>query len=408
MWSIIKLSWKNIWRNPMRSSVVVVAVVLGTWAGIFMSAFMNGMSQQYIRDHLANYTGHIQVHDARYAEDNLPEFYIRDADSLVSHLRKRPFVEEVASRSVVNGLASSATNNFGVTIQGVWPKQEQQVSSLHEYIQDGEYLDTSLRNPVVIGAPLARRLSIETGSRMVLNFQDVDGNITAGAFRVSGIYKSANSGFDESNVFVLAEDLNDILGRENATHEIVMLVDDFKQAKPYTSRLEATFQSEGLTIQNWGEVAPTLRYMDANMDFTLYIIMTIIIIALMFGIINTMLMAVMERTQEIGMLMAIGINKKRTFAMIFWETLFLTMIGVPLGMGLSRLSIAISSNIGIDLGMFAEGLSEYGLSSVIYPELEALYYLNIALLMIVATLFSSLYPAWKALQLNPVQAIRKI
>lgn len=408
MWSIIKLSWKNIWRNPMRSGVVVTAVVLGTWAGIFMSAFMNGMSQQYIRDHLQNYTGHIQVHDARYVEDNLPEFYIQEADTLINQLQQQPFVEEVTPRSVVNGLASSATNNFGVTIQGVWPEQEKRVSALHEYMQEGEYLDPSIRNPVVIGAPLARRLSIETGSRMVLNFQDVDGNITAGAFRVSGIFKSANTGFDESNVFVLGEDLNVILGRQNTIHEIVMLVDDFKQAGLYTSQLEDTLQSEGLAIQSWGDVAPTLRYMDTNMDFTLYIIMTIIIIALMFGIINTMLMAVMERTQEIGMLMAIGINKRRTFAMIFWETLFLTMIGVPLGMGLSRLSIAIFSNTGINLGMFAEGLSEYGLSSVIYPELEAFYYLNIALLMVGATLISSLYPAWKALQLNPVQAIRKI
>lgn len=408
MWSIIKLSWKNIWRNPMRSGVVITAVILGTWAGIFMSAFMNGMSQQYIRDHLQNYTSHIQIHDARYVEDKLPEFYIQDADFLVNQLKMQPFVEEIALRSVVNGLASSATNNFGVTIQGIHPEQEQQVSSLHEYMQDGEYLDPSIPNPVVIGAPLAKRLSIETGSRMVLNFQDVDGNITAGAFRVSGILKSANSGFDESNVFVLAEDLNDILGRENTTHEIVMLVNDFKQAGSYTSQLEDTLQSEELAIQSWGDVAPTLRYMDANMDFTLYIIMTIIIIALMFGIINTMLMAVMERTQEIGMLMAIGINKKRTFAMIFWETLFLTMVGVPLGMGLSHLSITISSSIGIDLTMFAEGMSEYGLSSVIYPELEALYYLNIALLMVGATLLSSLYPAWKALQLNPVQAIRKI
>lgn len=408
MWPILKLSWKNVWRNPVRSGVVIAAVVLGTWAGISMSAFMSGISQQYIRDHLQNYTGHIQIHDTRYLEDQLPEYYIENSDSLKNLLEQHDFVEALALRSVANGLASSATNNFGVTIQGVHPEQEQTVSALHEYMQDGKYLDESVRNPVVIGEPLARKLSVETGSRIVLNFQDIEGNITAGAFRVSGIFKSSNSGYDESNVIVRAEDLNSILGRENTVHEIVLLVDDFKQADAYISQLNQQIQQKNISIQSWGDVAPSLRYVDSNMDLSLYIIMSIIIIALMFGIVNTMLMAVMERTQELGMLMAVGVNKPQTFSMIFWETLFLTMVGVPIGMGLSRLTVALLSNTGIDLSMFAEGLSQYGMSTIIYPELEGIYYLNIALLMVGATLVSSLYPAWKALKLNPVQAIRKI
>lgn len=408
MWPIIKLSWKNIWRNPVRSGVVIVAVLLGTWAGISMSAFMNGMAQQYIQDHLKNYTGHLQIHNSQYSEDKLPEFYLPNPDSLAAELEQLEFVWEAGKRSVVDGLASSSTNNFGVTIQGVDPEQEQQVTGLHEYIKDGSYFDDSIRNPVVIGAPLARRLSLETGSRIVLNFQDVEGNITAGAFRVAGIFETANSGFDESNVLVQDEDLNAILGREGLVHEIVLLVDDFKQADAYKLELSGLFSDKSLSVQSWGDLSPALRYTDETMDFSLYIIMTIIIIALMFGIINTMLMAVMERTQELGMLMAVGVNKRRTFSMIFWETLFLTMIATPLGMLLSWLTIRVFARVGIDLGAFAEGLAEYGLSTVIYPELEAIYYLNIALLMIAATLISSVYPAWKALKLNPVQAIRKI
>lgn len=408
MWPILKLSWKNVWRSPVRSGVVIAAVVLGTWAGISMSAFMSGISQQYIRDHLQSYTGHIQIHNSQYIDDPLPEYHIQNPDNLKELLHEQPYVTELTARSVVNGLASSATNNFGVTIKGINTDQERKVSNLHEYIQEGEFLDPSIRNPVVIGEPLARKLSVETGSRIVLNFQDIEGNITAGAFRVSGIFKSSNSGFDESNVMVRAEDLNSILGKENIAHEITLLVDDFKRADTYTVQLDDRIHQENISIRSWGDVAPSLRYVDSNMDLSLYIIMSIIIIALMFGIVNTMLMAVMERTQELGMLMAVGVNKLRTFAMIFWETLFLTMVGVPIGMGLSRLTVALLSNTGIDLSMFAEGLSQYGMSTIIYPELEGIYYLNIAVLMVGATLVSSLYPAWKALQLNPVQAIRKI
>lgn len=407
MGPIIKLSWKNIWRNPTRSAVVIIAVLLGTWAGISMSGFMNGMAQQYIQDHLQNYSGHIQIHDAQYLEENMPQYFISNSDSLSEILQKEDFVDEIAQRSVVDGLASSANNNFGVTIKGVDPQQEQHISRLHEYIREGSYFEDDTRNPIVIGTSLARRLSVEVGSRMVLSFQDAEGNLTAGSFRVAGIFETANSGFDESNVMVQAEDLNSILGRDDIVHEIVLITHDFKQADFYVSTLSKKLDNS-LSIQSWGDLSPALRYTDEMMGFSLYIIMTIIIIALMFGIVNTMLMAVMERTQELGMLMAVGVNKQRTFAMIFWETLFLTMVATPIGMGLSWITIKILGNTGIDLRMFAEGLSEYGLSSVIYPELQVIYYLNIALLMIAATLIASLYPAWKALKLKPVEAIRKI
>lgn len=404
---IIKLSWKNIRRNPTRSAVVIIAVLLGTWAGISMSGFMNGLAQQYIQDHLQNYSGHIQIHNTQYLEENMPQFFIAGSDSLARVLQQEEFVHNITRRSVVDGLASSANNNFGVTIKGVDPQKEKQGSRLHEYIRNGSYFVDDIRNPVVIGAPLARRLSVETGSRMVLNFQDVDGNLTAGSFRVAGIFETANSGFDESNVMVRSDDLNAILGQDNLVHEIVLMTDDFKQADIYASTLSEKLD-EGLTVRSWGDLSPAIRYTDEMMGFSLYIIMTIIIIALMFGIVNTMLMAVMERTQELGMLMAVGLNKRRTFAMIFWETLFLTMVATPAGMAASWITIEILGNTGIDLGMFAEGLSEYGLSSVIYPDLQAIYYLNIALLMIGATLLASLYPAWKALKLKPVEAIRKI
>lgn len=143
------------------------------------------------------------------------------------------------------------------------------------------------------------------------------------------------------------------------------------------------------------------------MDLMMYIVMIIIVIALVFSIVNTMLMAVLERTRELGMLRAIGMNKPRVFSMIVWEMLFLTMVGTPLGLLLSWLTVDYFEDAGINLAAFAEGLSEYGLSTVIYPTLPPVYYFNIALLIAVAALLSALYPAWKTLQLNPVEAIRK-
>lgn len=405
LWPVIKLSWKNVWRNPVRSGVVIISVILGTWAGVFSSAFMNGLSLQYIKNELENYTAHIQIHHAGYNEENLPSYYIPSADSIIEDLRSKSFVQNVTARSLAQGLASSATNTFGVTVNGVDLETDSTVSSIYSYLVEGDLFDESTRNPVLIGQKLADRLNIKLRSRMVLNFQDVDGNITAAAFRVAGIFNSPNANFDESNVFVPAEDLNQLMDRENLVHEIALLVDDFKQADAYAEQIR---QNENLEVRSWGDISPALRYTDSMLDFTLYIFMIIIIIALTFGIVNTMLMAVMERTQELGMLMAIGVNKPRTFSMIMFETLFLTLVGVPAGLFLSWATIAWLGTVGIDLSAFSQGLEMYGISSMVHPELSPAYYGNIALLMLFATLLAAIYPSIKALKLNPVQAIRKL
>ncbi|MEX0844202.1 MAG: FtsX-like permease family protein [Balneolaceae bacterium] len=406
LWPVIKLSWKNVWRNPMRSGVVIVAVVLGTLAGIFSTGLMNGLSMQYIRNQLETSVAHIQLHHEKFNEESLPRYYIAAPDSLSAELELYEFVESKSSRSVVQGLASSATNTFGVTIKGIDVKEDSTVSTIHTYITEGNYLEDPSRNPVLIGSKLAQRLKVDLRSRMVLNFQDVEGHITAGAFRVAGIFDSPNSAFDEANVFVRRNDLNRLLGGENLVHEIVLLVDNFKNGDIYRDSLAQNFA--GVEIQSWGDVSPSLRYTDSNVDFMLYIFMTIIAIALTFGIINTMLMAVLERTQELGMLMAIGVNKVRTFSMVMFETLFLTLVGVPVGMALSWLALTWVGKVGIDLSAFADGLEEYGLSPMIYPELPEGYYLNIGLLMLFFTLMAAIYPSVKALKLNPVQAIRKV
>lgn len=404
-WAILKLSWKNVWRNPTRSGVVILAVVLGTWAGIFSTGLMNGLSMQYIKNQLDTSVSHLQIHHPTYSEEFLPKYYLPNPDSLIMKLSRFDFTSAVTGRSVIQGLASSATTTFGITVKGINTKTDSTVTDVHSYLSEGEYLSESARNPVLIGDNLAKRLKLAIRSRLVINFQDVEGNITAGAFRVAGIFDTPNSAFDEGTVFVNRVDLNRLLGRENTIHEIAIMVDNFKNADHYRDSLA---RSSDLEIRSWGDISPSLRYTDSNVDFMLYIFMTIIAIALVFGIINTMLMAVLERTQELGMLMAIGVNRIRTFSMVMLETLFLTIVGVPVGMVLSWLTILWVGQVGIDLSAFALGLEEYGMSTMVYPELPEGYFINIGLLMVAATLLAAIYPSIKALKLNPVQAIRKV
>jgi ABC-type antimicrobial peptide transport system permease subunit len=162
-------------------------------------------------------------------------------------------------------------------------------------------------------------------------------------------------------------------------------------------------------IEDWKMIAPELALMIESMDEYLVIFIGIILLALAFGIINTMLMAVLERYKEIGMLMGIGMNKGRVFTMIVFETLMLVFVAVPFGLLAAYLLIEYLGTAGMDLsGMYAEGYSEFGFKSIIYPELERIYYIQIMIMVVIAAILSSLLPAMTAIRLNPVEAIRKI
>lgn len=402
--NIIKLGWKNVWRNPARSGVVITAVLLGTWAGIFSAGFFNGMFDDYLHKQIELSMGHLQIENPQFGDLNNPKYSIENSEEIVEYLKAQPYTQKITSKSIATGLAQSPHSSFGVMINGINAEADTTLA-IQKYIEEGEMVDTTSRNPILIGIELAERLDLQVRSRMVLSFQDISGDITGGAFRVAGIFDTFMDQFDESTVFVLQSDLNRLLGDANVIHNIRVDTDDLSQADIQAEQIEQRFP--GIMVKTWRDIAPDLRYAYDMMDLTIYIVMIIIIIGLIFSIINTMLMAVMERTRELGMLRAIGMNKGRTFTMIMIETVFLTLVGSPVGLLLSWLSIAYFGNAGIDLSAFAEGLNQYGLGTVIYPSLSWPYYLNIMAMIAAAALLSALYPAWRTLKLTPVEAIRK-
>ncbi|MDX1672312.1 MAG: FtsX-like permease family protein [Balneolaceae bacterium] len=402
---ILTLAWKNVWRNPTRSGVVVIAVVLGTWAGTFISGFFNGMIQDYLDNQLELSVGHVQITHPRFVDLYDPKYQVEQAEAVVDTLQRDSSIRDLRVMSLASGLAQSAVSSYGVTIHGIDTAQAENYA-IKQYLTEGTLLKGITRNPVVVGQKLADRLNLELRSKMVLSFQDINGEITAGAFRVAGIYDSFDDRHDQSTVYVDKSDLNGLLGQPDLVHNITFFLDDFTAASSVAYRLGGQFPD--LLVRSWYEISPALSYVFDTTDISLYVVMVIIIIALVFSIINTMLMAILERTKEIGMLMAVGMNSRRIFSMILSETFFLTMAGMPAGMLLSWFTITYFGRAGINLTAFAEGLSAYGMSTVIYPELSAVYYFNITLMIGGMAILSALYPAWKTLQLEPVEALRKI
>ena len=308
------------------------------------------------------------------------------------------------ARLVLPAMVASPYTSSGVQINGIVPAEEQVMTHLDSKITTGDYFTTKTRFPIILSEKLAHKLSVKLRSKVVVTFQDKNNNILAGAFRVVALYKTNNGIYDDQNVFVRRKDVQDILGDSEIVNEIAIKMKDASKIEDFISHYQSR-QSDVL-IESWADLAPELELFSGALDQGMQIFVTIILLALAFGIVNTMLMAVLERVREIGMLMAIGMNKKRIFLMIMLETIFLSVTGAPLGLLLSWLSVLYFGNYGIDLSVVAEGLESLGYSSIVYPEVEFQYYYNIVIQVIIIAILASIYPARKALSLNPVEAIQ--
>ena len=247
--------------------------------------------------------------------------------------------------------------------------------------------------------------SFREGARMTLTFLDKDNNQVGAVFRITGLYKVSNSMFDKANVFVKNSDLKKLTGiPDSSFHKIIVKINNLDQTESISGFLAAKLPD--LEVMSWKKISPDLAMM-TDMVSQFYLIFGLIILAaLAFGIVNTMLMVVLERTRELGMLTAIGMNKRRVFSMIMLESVFLSLIGGVVGMIVGYLIITLTAHTGINLSQYAEGFEALGYSALIYPQISAGFFGIVTILIIITGIISSIYPAFKALKLNPVEAIR--
>ena len=389
----------------MRSIVVITSVAVGLFAGMFMMAFFWGLAKQEVTIAVETQLSHIQIHNPAFTDDKEVNYTIENAANILDRLEKDSTVKAISARLVTTGMVSSSTTATGVEIHGIIPTDEKKISSVSKYMVEGAYF-SGKKNEIIIGKKLAEKLGIKLHSKIVLTFQSKSGDLTAGSFRIAGMFRSRNSGFDESTVFTNFDDLAQLLGTGQDIHEIAIMLKDGKKVESVAAAYKKQYPA--LLVQTWSELSPEMAMLNGLFDQIMYIIIGIILLALMFGIINTMLMSVLERQREFGMLMAIGMNKPRVFIMVVLESVMLTCVGIPAGILLTIVSVDLLAKHGIDLSSFSQALSSMGFSNIIYPELQTSMFLPVSLMTAITAILSAIYPAVKALQFKPAVAIHKI
>jgi ABC-type lipoprotein release transport system permease subunit len=401
---LIALAWKNIWRNKKRSLIIIAAITFGLWGGIFSSAISVGMMESMVETAISRDLSHIQIHKTDYEKDRDIRNYIPGGYKILEKARSLKGVGAAAGRTKIIGLVASASSSYGVTIIGIDSEHSKQVTDISTKVVKGSYFESDRRNPILIGRKLANRLNVKLHSKVVLSFQNLEGEIAYIACRVVGIFKTNSSQFDELHVYVTQNDIFRILESDPIIHEIAIRSEVIENIDTIKDNLGRLFN--GLQIESWNEMAPELAYLSETSGIYLYIFVGIILFALLFGITNTMLMSVVDRIREFGVLIAIGMKKSKIFIMIILETVLLSLTGGLCGIFIGIFSISYYGKNGIDLTAISGSLESFGATSILYPFLPAMMYVILTIMIIIAANIAALLPAWKATHLIPSEAIR--
>jgi ABC-type lipoprotein release transport system permease subunit len=361
------------------------------------------MVEQRVQSAIITESSHIQIHHKDYLTDPDQTYYLNNSYSMSAELKAMPEIKALTRRVLINAMISSAETGAGVKVFGIDPEEEMQVTNMYGKIKEGAYL-AGKKTPIIIGEKLAEKLSVRLRSRLVLTLQTMDGTLTSGLFRVAGIYKTSNTIYDEANVFVRRSDLTGLINLDsNSCHEIAILLHNNELLNNAEKSIKEAFPEAD--VKSWRTLMPEVNLVEKSMDLYMYFFIVIVLAALIFGIINTMLMAVLERTKELGMLMAVGMNKTRVFLMILLETVLLSLTGGIIGIIIAYFIVLLSYRHGIDLSFFAEGIEKLGYESIIYPVPGPDILFKVAMMVLVTGILAAVYPAWRAIRLRPAEAL---
>ena len=379
--TLIKISWRNVWRNKLRSIVVIVSVVFGILGGIIMIAMSYGLNEERMNNAVETYLSHIQIHNESFSEDYNIKHTIDNLEAIENAINNDSRVVSYSKRIIINGMMSNSNGSYGIQVKGVDHAEEIKVTNTYEKLIEGEYFKSKRDNTILVGKKLADRLNLKLKSKVVITFQDENYELTSLLYRVEGIYRSGNSRYDEANVFVKNVSITKNLPNFSGYHEIPILLTDIDLRGDVKNDL-IPYSSDNI-VEGWDDISKELAYANEMLAAVLYIFMMIILSGLSFGIVNTMLMAILERKKEIGMLMSIGMNRYKIFLMISFETIFLSIIALPFGLGLSYLIVEYYSVVGIDLSIVEAGLENFGVGTRLYFKVPDQQYFIVSLMVFI-------------------------
>jgi ABC-type lipoprotein release transport system permease subunit len=402
----VQLSWRNIWRNSRRTTVILIAVIIGVWSMIFLGALMRGMMDDMVDNGIATLTGDIQIHQKDYRDDPSVENSITDPDRVRAVLKDvLPHGARSAERIRVNGIASNARHSSGVTIVGIHPALEKDISFIGDAVYEGRYLKDSDTYGIIVGRAMIDKFETRLGNKLVLMSQDTGKEIASKAFRIVGVFKADMEATEKQFVFIPISTAQEMLKMKNDISEVSIVLPGHKGSGRIAGTIKSKLSSGVYEINTWRELLPILVAYIQIFEGFMYIWYVVTFVAMGFGIVNTTLMAIFERMREFGLLKALGMKPRWIIRGVLTESFFLLICGMAIGNAIGFLSVFILAGTGIDLSSLAAGAELWGIAKVIYPSVAFKDVVMANMVVLVLGLLVCLYPAVKAARFTVVEAL---
>jgi ABC-type lipoprotein release transport system permease subunit len=402
----LQMAWRNVWRNRRRTLVILTAVVIGVWSMICVGALSRGIADQMVQNGIATLTGHLQIHRRGFRSDPVVENSMTDPAAVLARLPALlPPGSRWSVRVRVNAVAANARHSGGVTLVGVDPAREAQVSFIGGGVTTGVFLPPDVPWAIVVGRALAEQFDTRPGRKLVLMSQDTAREIASRAFRITGVFEAEMAATEKQFVFVNLAQAREMLKLGGGASEVAIVLPDPRLVDTVAHRLRTALASERCEVHTWQELLPLVTAILKMYDVFIFLWFLVVFVAMSFGIVNTTLMAVFERIREFGLLRALGMKPSGIVASVLTESLMLLALGSGLGNALGLASVLALSERGIDLSAMAAGLEFAGMGRVIIPRIVTL---DLALangVVLVLGAVVSVYPALKAARFTPVEAL---
>ncbi len=405
----LRLAWRNIWRHRRRTLIIVLAMGLGMALMIFYDGLMAGFNEAIYGNAIRVLGGNIQVHAAGYREkiDSNPMIPLKDASAVIETARSNPDVVSAAPRILTGGLVSNHEGAFPISIIGIDPPAEQPTSLISQHISAGRWLSADDRDSVLIGKGLATEMEAQVGDRITLVGTDIHKQSRQRTMTVIGIYDIGLTDNEKTTLYVSLAEAQQLYGLPGQVTEVDI---NLKRVGMETAVVAALAPKlPGYEVESWDKNYPELATAVNNKSFAMDIFSVIILVIAAIGILNMLLMAVYERTREIGLLGAVGLKPREIAALFILEGTMIGAVGVLVGAGLGLALNGSLGLVGIDFSAFTNLTTYMALiSGKIYPTMAFNTLLARGLTVLIISALAALIPAVEASRREPAEALHYV
>jgi putative ABC transport system permease protein len=405
---ILALAWRNLWRRPRRTWLSVSGIAFAAAFLIFMPSLQNGAYRAMINNTLHLYDGYAQIEQPGYRAEPEIRNALKEVSGLLSAVRAVDGADVASARASAFVLLSADGRSFGAEVVGVQPGTEARVSTVAKDVRAGRFLADDDDAEILLGATLARNLRVSVGDRVTLLGTDKNGSLAADSLTVVGTFATGVAEMDRLTAELPLTRFQATFGMPDEAHTVVVTSADLGSFAPILSKLRAIAAPRGLEVLDWRGLQPGLWQailLDASTASLIYLAMVIVIT---FTLLNSLLMSVLERTNEFGVLLALGMRPRQIGWMVWVETVLLLALGLGIGMLLGAAVCGYFGHAGIVFGQAQEIFREFGLSGALYPKLSALTLWAGPAVIAVGTLVAGFFPFWRVYRLQPVAAMRAV